>query len=284
MSRNPPAFVDTHVHLWDPQQLRYPWLADLTPLNRPILPADFSTATTATTPSKFVFVECGCDPDQGIAEVEWISSLAKTEPRLKGIIAHAPLEAGEDARKHLEALARNPLVKGVRRNLQAESDNFLNQREFVEGIHFLTEFGFTFDLCLRASQLPAATKLVLGAPNVTFVLDHFGKPDVRGGGFEAWAHALHPLAECQNVACKISGLTTEADWGNWQIIDLHPFFKEAFACFGPDRVMFGSDWPVATLATNYERWMEAVLKLAPCASEREWTQLFQTNAERIYRV
>ena len=284
MTRNAPAFVDTHVHLWDIQLLRYPWLADPTTLNRPILLEDFSTAVSAIAPSKFIFVECGCDPTQSVTEVEWITSIAINEPRLKGIVAHAPLERGRNARKHLELLARNRLVKGVRRNLQSESDDFLSQSGFIEGINLLAEFDFPFDLCVRASQLGAVTELVRNAPCVTFVLDHFGKPDVRRGGFKSWSRALHPLADCQNVVCKISGLTTEADWTNWRTDELQPFFNHAFDCFGPNRVLFGSDWPIATLATSYERWMDSVLELAPCANEREWTQLFQTNAERIYRV
>lgn len=284
MTHSPSVFVDTHVHLWDPKRFRYPWLSDLASLNRPLLLKDFSAAVSSAAPSKFIFVECGCDPEQNIAEVEWISALAKDEPRLKGIVAHVQLESGKALRKELELLARNPLVKGVRRNLQGEHDDFINRPEFIEGIHLLAEFGFTFDLCVRASQLAAVTELIRRVPHVTFVLDHFGKPDVRGGGFASWSRALRPLADCPNVVCKISGLATEAHWTDWRTADLLPFFQYAFACFGPGRVLFGSDWPVATLATNYERWINSALELAPCANEREWTQLFQTNAERIYRV
>lgn len=284
MIRTPPAFVDAHVHLWNPKRFHYPWLEDLPSLNRSMLPVDFSAAATAATPSKLIFVECGCDPKQSASEIEWISTLTVNEPRLKGIVAHAPLERGKAILKDLEALKQNPLVKGIRRNLQSERDDFLNQSDFVDGINLMAEFGFTFDLCVRASQLPAVTELVRHAPQVTFVLDHFGKPDVRGGGFASWSRALRPLADCPNVVCKISGLTTEANWADWRATDLQPFFGYAFACFGVNRVLFGSDWPVSTLATSYERWMETVFELTPCASEREWTQLFQTNAERIYRV
>jgi L-fuconolactonase len=216
--------------------------------------------------------------------VEWISTLASNEPRLKGIVAHAPLELGKSVRKDLESLAQNPLVKGIRRNLQGENDDFINQSAFIEGIHLLEEFDFTFDLCVRASQLPTVRELVRRAPGVTFVLDHFGKPDVRGGDFASWSRALRSLADCPNIACKISGLTTEANWADWRTADLQPYFEYAFACFGMNRVIFGSDWPVSTLATTYERWIETVVELIPHANERELMQLFQTNAERIYRV
>ena len=284
MTRNAPTIVDTHVHLWKPTRFRYAWLDDLPLLNRPMLPSDLTTAIGPADVQKFIFVECGCDASQSLAETDWITELAEAEPRLKGIIAHAPLERGKSARADLEALGRRPLVKGVRRNLQGETNEFLKRPEFIEGLKLLPEFGFTFDLCIRADQLTAAAELVRGAPQVTFVLDHFGKPAVRNKGFEPWARNLQALAALPNVVCKISGLATEANWTNWQSEDLEPYFDHALACFGLPRVMFGSDWPVATLATTYERWIETVLELVPNANDRERTQLFQTNAERIYRV
>jgi L-fuconolactonase len=194
------------------------------------------------------------------------------------------LERGEAVREDLEILSRHPLVKGVRRNLQGEPVDFLKQPGFIEGLKILPEFEFTFDLCVRAYQLPAATQLVRSLPQVTFVLDHFGKPSVRDNSFEPWASHLRALAEAPNVVCKISGLTTEANWTDWRPEDLAPYFNHTMACFGPQRLMFGSDWPVATLATSYDRWIETVLKLVPNINEPELAQLFQTNAERIYRV
>jgi L-fuconolactonase len=194
------------------------------------------------------------------------------------------LEGGKSVREDLESLARHPLVKGVRRNLQEKTVDFLKQPGFIEGLNILPEFGFTFDLCVRAGQLSAVTELVRSVPHVKFVLDHAGKPAVRDSAYESWARDLGALAEASNVFCKISGLTTEANWTDWRPADLAPYFNHAITCFGPERVMFGSDWPVATLATTYDRWVETVLELLPNAGESERTQLFQTNAERIYRV
>ena len=284
MSRSAPNIVDAHVHLWNPDRFRYPWLDDLPVLRRAMLPTDFAKASESAKVSKFIFVECGCEPAQSLAEVDWANSLAHTDPRLKGIIAHAALERGKSARADLEILSRHPLVKGVRRNLQGEPVDFLEQPGFTEGLKLLPEFGFTFDLCIRAFQLPKAAELVRSLPQVTFVLDHFGKPSVRDNSFEPWASHLRALAEAPNVFCKISGLATEANWTNWQPADFAPYFNHTLDCFGPARVMFGSDWPVATLATSYDRWIETVLELVPDADEGERTKLFQTNAERIYRV
>jgi L-fuconolactonase len=283
MSRYAPNIVDAHVHFWNPNQFRYAWLDDLPALRHAMLPADFAKVSESAKVSKFIFVECGCESSQSLKEVDWANALADIDPRLKGIIAHAALERGKAVREDLEILSRHPLVKGVRRNLQGEPVGFLQQPGFVEGLKMLPEFDFTFDLCVRADQLLAATELVRSLPEVKFVLDHFGKPSVRNDGFEPWASDLRMLAEVPNIFCKISGLTTEANWNDWRPDDLAPYFNHTMACFGPERVMFGSDWPVATLATSYGRWVETVFELVP-ANERELTQLFQTNTERIYRV
>jgi L-fuconolactonase len=280
-----PMIVDSHVHLWNPAQLRYSWLDGLPALNRAFLPKGFSEASATANVSKMIFVECGREPAQSLAEVDWISDLAKTEPRLKGIVAHADLEKGETVRADFEKLAVNPLVKGVRRNLQGERDlEFCLQPEFIVGIKLLAEFNFTFDICIRHEQLRSITELVRRIPQVSFVLDHFGKPDVRSKKIEPWATDLKTLAALPNVVCKISGLTTEANWKSWRPDDLKFYFERALECFGFDRVLFGGDWPVATLATSYGRWLETVRELFSFATQTDCVKLFQTNAERIYRV
>lgn len=278
-----PAIVDSHVHLWYPARFRYSWLDGLPTLNRSFLPADYAAANHGV--EKIIFIECGCEPEQSLAEVGWISDLAKTEPRLKGIVANATLEKGNAVRNELNTLADRPLVKGVRRNLQGERDlEFCLQPEFVVGVKLLAEFGYTFDVCIRHEQLRNVAELVRRVPEVNFILDHFGKPDVRGKKFEPWATDFKALAKLPNVVCKISGLATEADWKNWNPDDLKFYFEQTLECFGFDRILFGSDWPVATLATSHKRWLETVRELFSFASEVEQTKLFQTNAERIYRV
>jgi L-fuconolactonase len=277
--------LDSHVHLWNSAQLRYPWLDELPALNRPFQSAEFAAASAPADISKFIFIECGCEPSQSLAEVDWISALAKSDSRLKGVVAHASLERGEAARADLVALASRPLVKGVRRNLQSESDQeFCLRPGILAGVRLLAEFGFTFDLCIRHDQLPAATELACRVPEVVFVLDHLAKPAVRDHLFEPWASDLAALAALPNVVAKTSGLTTEADWKTWQPAELAPYLQHAFACFGPDRLLFGSDWPVMTLATGYPDWIKLVQTLVPFSDEQDQVHLFRTNAERIYRV
>jgi L-fuconolactonase len=130
----------------------------------------------------------------------------------------------------------------------------------------------------------SVVELVRRVPQVTFVLDHFGKPDVRDGKTEPWAMDMKALAALPNVVCKISGLTTEAHWDKWQADDLKFYFEHTLQCFGFGRLLFGSDWPMATLATSYNHWIETAQGLFSSATETEQIQLFQTNAERIYRV
>ena len=285
MNLQAPFIVDSHVHLWNPAQLRYAWLDGLPVLNRTFLPADFAAASANAGVNKFIFVECGCDPAQNLAEVDWVTGLAAHEPRLKGIVAQAPLELGEAVRVKLEQLAKHPLVKGIRRNLQGEPDlEFCLQPGFIGGVKMLAEFGFTFDLCVRHEQLRSVIELVQLVPEVNFILDHFGKPDVRGKRNGPWAADLKVLAAMPNVVCKISGLATEAHWEHWQPDDLKFYFDHAWECFGFRRLLFGGDWPVATLATDYDRWLATVQELFSFATEAEQVQLFQTNAERIYRV
>src|SRR5437868_4960472 len=154
------SIVDSHVHLWNPTQFHYPWLDGLPALNRPFLPADFVASSSNSNVVKLIFVECGCQPAQSLAEVDWVSSLAKTWPQLKGIVASAPLEKGEAVRCELDTLATRPLVKGVRRLLQGERDiEFCLKPGFITGIKLLAEYGFTFDACIRPEQLPAVAEL-----------------------------------------------------------------------------------------------------------------------------
>jgi L-fuconolactonase len=271
--------------MWNPGTLRYAWLEDLPVLNRSFLIHDYARVSAGTGVTKMVFIECGRDSEQALDEVDWISRLAETEPRLRGIVAHACLEKGAEARADLAMLASRPLVKGVRRLLQGEREaGYCLRPDFVAGVCLLAEYGYTFDLCIRHEQLPDATELARRVPEVRFVLDHFGKPPVKAGAIEPWADRLKVLSRLPNVCCKISGLTTEADWRGWTVGQLRPYFEIALEAFGNDRVMFGSDWPVSTLATGYARWIEAVMEIASSIPGTDPERLFSANAEAFYGV
>jgi L-fuconolactonase len=276
----PFAVVDTHVHLWDPERLRYTWLESVPVLNK-IFGLDELHAATAGIPiERFVFVQCECDPIHAHDEAVWIAELAQAEPRIQGIVAYAPIELGDGARASIAALARIPLVKGVRRMLN-ETGMCLTP-SFIRGLEILADHGLSFDLGTVPKVLPEIIELVRRCPQVRFMLDHLGKPDIRGGRLREWQEHAAELAGSANVFCKLSGLATEADRKNWSDGDLHPYLDAALRSFGPERLTWGGDWPVVTLASSYRRWFEAF-----CAwqiPDEQRRKILHDNALDFYRL
>lgn len=278
------AIVDTHVHLWHPKQLRYPWLKEVPTLNKPYLLNDYVAAYEDLEIESIVFVQCDTHPDDGLKETTWITTLAAVEPRIRGIVAWAPIEEGNLVEPFVEKLAENSLVKGIRRLIQGETFDFCSQPNFVDGIKTLARYGLSFDLCIFHPQLTNAIKLVEQCPHNQFILDHIGKPDIKNQLFEPWRQELRTLAEHTNVYCKMSGLTTEADHESWTPSDLKPYIDHVIDCFGFDRVIFGSDWPVSTLATEYPRWVNTLQEAIAGCSHEELSKLFHDNAIKFYRL
>jgi L-fuconolactonase len=277
--------VDTHLHLWDPVRLRYRWLSSVPALNRRFLLEDYRRACGSVNVAKMVFVQCDCDPEQSFAEAEWVSELARTEPRIRGIVARVALEKGEKAESDIARIVALPLVKGIRRLIQSEADlEFCLRPDFVRGVQLLHRHGLSFDLCIKHPQLASTIKLVRQCPDVNFVLDHIGKPDIKAGLLEPWRTELRELARMENVWCKLSGMVTEADHAGWKPADLQPYIEHVISCFGFDRVMFGSDWPVSTLATDYPRWVATLDGALRGCSAAQLRQVYVRNAETFYRV
>ncbi len=277
--------VDTHVHLWHPEQLRYPWLSEVPALNRPYLLKDYTEASGELNIESIVFVQCDTHPDDGLKETAWVTSLATTvEPRIQGIVAWAPLEEGEQVAPFVEKLSENPRVKGIRRLIQSESVDFCVQPDFVSGVQVLSRYGLSFDLCIFHPQLANAIRLVEQCPHVQFILDHIGKPDIKHQLFEPWKQEIQTLAGFPNVHCKISGLVTEADFETWTPADLQPYIEHVISCFGFNRVIYGSDWPVSTQASDYPRWVQTLKEAVSGCSPEEVRNLFRDNAIRFYRL
>jgi L-fuconolactonase len=281
----PQAVVDSHIHFWDPRHLRRDWLAGAPAIHHAHLPADLAASATTVDLQGIVFVETDVDPEDRLAEAAWIAELAQAEPRLQAIVASAPLELGPEAvRGHLEALAQQPLVRGVRRLIQSEGPGFCTQPAFVAAVQSLPSFGFSFDICIRHYQMADAIRLVEQCPDVALILDHFGKPDVKQGLMEPWATNLRRLAAFPNVVCKISGLATEADHTHWTRDQLRPYIAHALACFGPERVLYGGDWPVSTLAIGYQQWIDVILWATSDLDDGARHKLFVENTRRVYRL
>ncbi len=275
--------VDTHVHLWDQGALRYPWLEDAPPsFASPHALAEYRAAHGEINIEALVFVQCG--GYDGVVEAEWVASLARDDARLKGIVAEAPVYNGEEVRPVLEKLADIQLVKGVRHVIEGESIEFCVQPNFVKGVQILEEFGFNFDICIRHPQLANTIQMVKQCPNIQFILDHIAKPDIKGQIFDPWRRELKKLSEFPNIVCKISGLATEADHENWTRDDMKPYIEHVIECFSFERVMYGSDWPVSTAATEYPRWVDTLKWTVQDYSEDEINKLFHDNAIQFYRL
>lgn len=277
--------VDTHVHLWDPKFLRYPWLDGNALLNKPYLLENYRAACGPVQVEKMVFLQCECDFAQFMDEANWVTQLAQVDPRIRGIVPWAPLEKGDAARPDLEALAANPLIKGIRRIIQFEPDPaFCLRPDFVRGVQALPDYGLSFDICISHGQMANTIALVRQCPDVQFILDHIGKPNIKDQLMEPWKQELKTLAQFPNVWCKMSGLVTEADFQRWRKEDLRPYIDHVLECFGFGRVMYGGDWPVAYQATEYPRWVETLQWAVSGCSENEARALFHDNAVAFYRL
>ena len=278
MAPEPMRVIDAHVHLWDPGRLRYSWL-DGTELDRLI---DASTLRAASgTVTDFVVVQADCADTQGLAEVEWLVEQSGELPGLRGIVAFAPLERGAEVRDYLDALRAIPSVVGVRRLIQDERPGFAVADRFLDGVAALADFELTFDVCVRSGQLGEVIELVSRTPDVQFVLDHVGKPRI-GADPSRWRLQIAELAARRNIVCKLSGLMTEIVSGPTGVEAVEPFLSYALAEFGPDRCLFGSDWPVMTAAATYSEWLDVVIRLVPGEDERR--AVMAGTAERVYEL
>ena len=278
--------IDAHLHLWDPQQFAIPWLAGNATLNRRFTPAEYAEHTQGIAIEAMVYLEVDVDPHYALLEPRWVAERAQEDPRIKAIVAHAPVEHGERARSFLDALvAISPLVRGVRRLLQGEPDvDFCLRPDFVRGVQLLAEYGLSFDICIFHAQLAAATELVRRCPQTSFILDHLGKPNIKDQVLDPWREQMRALAALPNVICKVSGAVTEADHERWSSADLRPYVAHAIEVFGEERVAFGGDWPVTLLASSYRRWVETLDELTAGLSEAAKRKLWAENAKRFYRI
>lgn len=279
------ALVDSHVHFWDPARLRYPWIAPHEVLNRPYLPADYFAAAAPHRVERLVFVEAACLPGQALGEVAWVEELAAADPRIAAIVATAPLELGEGVAPTLAWLAERPLVRGVRRLLQTEPGADYGLRPgYVAGARLLGAHDLICELGVRRDQLAAAKALAEQCPETRFILNHIGGPDLRGGELDPWRADLAALAGAPNVWCKLSGVATAAHHDAWTVDDIRPAVDHALACFGAERMLFGSDWPVMRLATEFPRWVDAVLALTARLDEAARAAILRGNTAALYRI
>lgn len=279
------ALVDAHVHYYDPTKLHYPWLDNVPAIKGSYLPQDFAEATAGIAIDKQVFVEVDVAAGQALAEARFVQGLATVDPRIQGIVASAAIERGAAVDEELDRLAEVALLRGVRRLIQYHpAPDYCLQPAFVEGVQRLAARDLSFDICIRHQQLASATELVRRCPNVRFVLDHIAKPGIAAGLRDPWWEELRAMAQLPNVVCKVTGVITEADPQHWTLEHIRPYIEHSLECFGFDRVLFASDWPVLNLASAYRPWVEIMDQVLDGCSLSELQRFYRDNANATYRL
>jgi L-fuconolactonase len=247
--------IDAHQHFWVYDPREFDWIDDsMAALRRDFLPAGLKPELDRAGFQGCVAVQAR----QTLEETRWLLDLAASSPFILGVVGWVDLQSLE-IRSQLQALAENPKLVGVRHVVQGEPDDrFLLRPEFLRGISALEEFDLAYDILIYAKHLPVAAEFVRHFPRQRFVLDHLAKPPIKSGSLQPWANGIRELASFPNVLCKLSGMVTEADWQRWKPEDMAPYLDVAFECFGPQRLMIGSDWPVCIVAAPYSRAMDVV--------------------------
>lgn len=275
--------IDSHLHLWNPERLSYPWLEETPPLRRPFGLTELATATEGVPLHGFIFVECNTAPEQALEEARIIREIADDEPRLLGIVAFADLTRPQELPAVLAAYRELGLVCGVRHNIQGMPRGFCHSEAFIAGVREVGRQGFTFDLCATHDQLDEVVRLAEACPDTPLILDHCGKPGIAAGKRDPWRAHIRELAQLPHLWGKLSGLLTEAgsDWSEDQLL---PYAEHVVDEFGHERVMYGGDWPVLTLAGTYGEWYQFTRRFTS-----EWTPatrraFYHDNALRCYGI
>lgn len=251
MSVHQPARIDSHHHVWDPAAREYPWLTGLDAINRPFTTDDLQPLLAANGFDGSVVVQTVSDLD----ETREFLQIAASVPFVVGVVGWADLRK-LDLDADLHALREEPSGRrlvGIRHQVHDEDDpEWLLDEEVQRGLDVLAEHGLVYDLLVRPRELPAAITVARDFPHLRFVVDHIAKPPIASGEIDHWSELMHEFAGLENVACKLSGMVTEADHDAWTVDDLLPYVRTVVEIFGHDRLMFGSDWPVCLLAASYD--------------------------------
>ena len=270
--------IDAHQHFWRHDPVRDSWITDeMSLLRRDFLPAELETLLTENGMGGSIAVQA--DPSEH--ETCFLLELAERHPAVLGVVGWVDLLA-PDLSERLEHFSRSEHFRGVRHIAQAEADDFLAREVVARGVGKLRNFNLTYDILVYPRQLAAALSLVEKLPGQPFVVDHMAKPLIVEGVTEPWAARMRELASHPNVWCKLSGLVTEANWTMWRPEDFHPYLDVVFDAFGPERLMFGSDWPVCLLAAEYSQVVELIEDFTRRLSAPERDAVFGGNAASFY--
>ena len=271
--------IDSHQHFWKYNNREYGWMSEqMQKLKRDHLPKDLSPVLKENSVDGTVVVQAR----QTMQETEWLLDLADENEFIKGVVGWVDLRNDRIA-EMLSGFCSDDKLKGVRHVLHDEpNDRFMLNRDFIYGIAQLEKFNLTYDLLIFPKHVEYAVELVNMFPNQKFVVDHIAKPFIKAGTIEPWKADMQKLAAADNVCCKISGMVTEAAWNEFKYDDFIPYMEAILEMFGTGRVMFGSDWPVCTVAAQYNQVLKIVTDFISTLSSDEQSDVLGKNAVRFY--
>jgi L-fuconolactonase len=277
------VIVDAHHHLWDLSVRDQDWITDppMGAIRRSFLEPDFVAAAPEVSAS--VLVQTMCVPE----ETPEFLAIAASSSVVSAVVGWTDLTspAVHDALSSLTDSPNGSWLRGIRHQVQSEPDpEWLCRKDVWRGLAAVGSHGLVYELLTLPHQLPAARRTVAALGNVQFVLDHCSKPAIGSSAPGQWAELIRSLAAHENVTCKLSGLVTEADWKSWDVDLLRPYFEVVLDAFGPERLMFGSDWPVCLLAASYDEWLDAARELVSELSPDEQAAIFSGTARRVYAL
>lgn len=273
--------IDSHQHFWNYEPLKHAWIDDdMATIRKDFLPSDL----------EIVYAENGIDgcvavqADQTPAETDFLLKLASEHNFIKGVVGWVDLRSNT-VEATLESYSHSKKLKGFRHVVQGEVDhNFLLRPQFIMGTSLLKKFDFTYDILIFPHQLGATLEFVKQFPNQKFVIDHIAKPYIKDGFFDGWAVLMKEVAKHENVSCKLSGMITEADYKSWSPEQIKPYMELVLDAFGPERLLFGSDWPVCLVAGNYSKVKKLVTHFISTLSSSEQAKIMGGNAINFYNL
>lgn len=272
--------IDSHQHFWKFDPVRDSWIDEsMSEIQRDFLPEDLLPLLTENKFSGCVAVQA----NQSESETNFLVDLASKNDFIKGIVGWVDLR-DENISERLHHFSSNKTIKGFRHVVQGEADDFMFRADFRNGISALKEFDFTYDILIFHRQLPAAISLVKDFPNQKFVIDHIAKPDIKSGSIDSWKKGIEEISKYDNVWCKISGMVTEADWENWTPEDLKPYLDVIFENFSTDKIMYGSDWPVLNIASDYNEVVKTLEDYISKFSIEDQNKIWYENAVSFYNL
>ncbi len=272
--------IDSHQHFWKFNSERDSWITD----DMKVIQKDFLPEDLAPLLETHHFKGCvAVQADQSENETQFLLDLANNNDFIKGVVGWVDLRSClvEDRLLHFSQHAK---LKGFRHVVQAESNGFMMQKEFLQGLKALKKYTFTYDILIREHQLDETIWLVNHFPDQNFVIDHLAKPRIGKEERIVWEKKMTAMASFDNVYCKLSGLVTEADWKNWKVDDFKPYLDTVLSLFGSKRVMYGSDWPVCLVAASYKTQLELIEQHIKQFSDSEKQLIMGENATRFYNL